>query len=214
MLDIKKFECNMFQENCYVLSDETGECVIVDCGAFYPEERKAIVEYINESHLKPMHLLCTHGHVDHNFGNNTILENYGLKPEVHVKDELLMKSLKMQAKAFVGLDYTESVPDAGKLFDDTYRVKFGNHEFTVIHTPGHTPGSVMFYCEEEKVVFSGDTLFRMSIGRTDFQFGSYSDIVESLRRVVSILPADTVVLSGHGEQTEMGYESRYNPFVK
>lgn len=204
----------MFQENCYVLSDETKECVLIDCGAFYPEEREALVSYIKGNELKPQHLLCTHGHIDHNFGNGIIAETFGLNPEVHVVDEMLMRNLKPQAKAFIGLDYGESIPEIGKLFDETYRITFGSHVLTVIHTPGHTPGSVMFYCEEEGVVFSGDTLFRMSIGRTDFQFGSYSDIQESLHRLVRTLAPETTVLPGHGEQTEMGYEAKFNPFVK
>ena len=82
MLNIQKFVCNMIQENCYVVSDETKECIIVDCGAYYPEERKAIVQYIRDNQLTPKHLICTHGHIDHNFGNNTIYNEFGLKREV------------------------------------------------------------------------------------------------------------------------------------
>ena len=86
-MDITRFACNMLQENCYVVSDDTKECVIIDCGAFYQEERKAIVDYIRSNGLKPVHLLATHGHIDHNFGNNTIYEEFGLKPEVDAHDE-------------------------------------------------------------------------------------------------------------------------------
>lgn len=214
MMHIEKFECNMFQENCYIVSDETNECVIVDCGAFYEEERSAVVEYIKGNGLVPKHLIVTHAHIDHNFGNNTIYDNFNLKPEVFYKDQTLMEHLPEQAMAFIGLTYKEPVTPVGKYFEEDYIIRFGNHQFSVIPTPGHTPGSVMFYCKEEKVVFSGDTLFKLSIGRTDFQFGSYQDIIESLRRVVDILPDDTTVLTGHSEQTNIGFEKKHNPYIK
>ena len=100
MLHIERFQVNMLQENCYVVSDETKECVIIDCGAFYPEERTAITQYIKVNQLKPVHLLVTHGHLDHNFGNNTIYQEFGLKPEVSAADENLMKGLAKQAETF------------------------------------------------------------------------------------------------------------------
>ena len=98
MLHIERFQVNMLRENCYVVSDETKECAIIDCGAFYPEERTAIVNYIKGKELKPVHLLVTHGHLDHNFGNDTIHEAFGLKPEVSASDESLMLHLKEQAR--------------------------------------------------------------------------------------------------------------------
>lgn len=204
----------MFQENCYVVGDESGECVIVDCGALYEEERNAVVDYIKRNSLKPRHLLCTHGHLDHNFGDGTILENFGLKPELSQKDELLLKNLPAQAQSLLGMNYSEKSPEAGSFIDEDSVIEFGSHKFSVISTPGHSPGSVMFYCKEEKVVFSGDTLFKMSIGRTDFMMGSYSDIIESLHRIAKLLPADTVVLPGHGEQTTIGFEEKHNPYMK
>lgn len=213
MINIQRFVCNMFQENCYVVNDETNECVIIDCGAFYEEERDAVVNYIKDKGLTPKHLLCTHAHIDHNFGNNTIYNEFGLKPEVCAKDGMLMERLREQAMAFVGLDFKEEIPSVGRFLSDNEIVSFGNHQFRVINTPGHTPGSVFFYCEEENLAFSGDTLFRMSIGRTDFQFGSYDDIVKSLAHIARLLPEDTLILSGHGEQTTIKDELKYNPYM-
>ena len=214
MIKIQKFECNMFQENCYVASDETKECVIIDCGAFYQEERKAITDYIKGNELTPKHLLCTHGHIDHNFGDNMILECFGLYPEVNKRDEVLMENMAAQAQTFIGLAYNEKTPEIKDYLTDNGIVKFGNHSFTVIPTPGHTPGSVMLYCKEEKVVFSGDTLFKLSIGRTDFELGCYNDIIESLKNIVKILPPDTTVLPGHGEKTSIRFEEKHNPYMK
>ena len=157
----------MLQEN-YVVSDETKECVIIDCGAFYPEERRLLHNILRENQLKPVHLLVTHGHLDHNFGNNTIYQEFGLKPEVSAADENLMKGLAKQAETFYQMQLDYQFPPIGRFFEDEEVIKFGNHEFQVIATPGHSSGSVTFYCEAEHVAFTGDTLFHNSIGRTDF----------------------------------------------
>ena len=118
MLHIERFQVNMLQENCYVVSDETKECVIIDCGAFYPEERTAITQYIKENQLKPVHLLVTHGHLDHNFGNNTIYQEFGLKPEVSAADENLMKGLAKQAETFYQMQLDYQFPPIGRFFED------------------------------------------------------------------------------------------------
>lgn len=214
MLNIQKFVCNMFEENCYVVNDETGECVIIDCGAFYEEEKKAIADYIKDKKLTPKHLLCTHAHIDHNFGNQSVLYKFGLHPEACMKDKVLMDKLREQALTFIGLNYEENIPDVKRYFSDNETINFGNHSLKVISTPGHTPGSVFFYCEQESVAFSGDTLFQMSIGRTDFELGDYNEIVNSLRKIKTSLPPDTVILPGHGGKTTLKEEIKYNPYFK
>lgn len=197
------------------MSDETKEAVIIDCGVFYPEERDALVRYIRSQQLTPKHLLATHGHVDHNFGNDTVLDTFGLHPEVSGADEWLMGRLKEQAMAFCGITLDSGrVPAVGHYFSAGEKIMFGHHTFTLIPTPGHTPGSLFFYCEEEGVAFSGDTLFRMSIGRTDFEQGSFEDIVQSLRHIRQTLPVSTVIYPGHGPQTVLGDEVRMNPYLK
>ena len=193
MLHIERFQVNMLQENCYVVSDETKECVIIDCGAFYPEERTAITQYIKENQLKPVHLLVTHGHLDHNFGNNTIYQEFGLKPEVSAADENLMKGLAKQAETFYQMQLDYQFPPIGRFFEDGEVIKFGNHEFQVIATPGHSSGSVTFYCEAEHVAF----MFR---------------IINSLRHLGQ-LPDETQVLPGHGEYTSIGEELAHNPYM-
>ena len=212
MLNIQKFVCNMIQENCYVVSDETKECIIVDCGAYYEEERRAIVDYIRHNQLTPKHLVATHGHIDHNFGNNTIYEAFGLKPEVEADDEQLINMLPQQAQAIAGVELDYKMPSVGKYLRETDTISFGSHTFTLLHTPGHTPGGVFYYCKEEKVAFSGDTLFRGSIGRTDLPGGNSFLIIQSLRMIAQ-LPDDTTILPGHGQQTTIGYELRSNPYM-
>lgn len=213
MMEIKTFVCNMLEENCYVVSDETKECVIIDCGAFYGEERDAIVRYIDNNQLKPVHLLATHGHLDHNFGNNTILEHYGLKPEVAEGDRNMMNNYNQQAQKFFGMQLNFELPEAGSVITDNQDITFGNHKLNVIPTPGHSKGSVTFYCKEENVAFTGDTLFQQSIGRTDLHGGSMMQIIQSLR-ILAQLPDETVVKPGHGNDTTIGRELESNPFME
>lgn len=212
MIEIKTFVCNMLQENCYVVSDDTRECVIIDCGAYYEEERRAIVDYIRGQQLTPKHLLATHGHLDHHFGNNTIYDAFGLQPEVHSGDEQMMSHLERQAASLYGMRLDYEMPPVGHILEDGEQVTFGNHTWRVIATPGHSRGCVCFFDESEHVLFSGDTLFRGSIGRTDFQGGSMLQIIQSLRMLAQ-LPDDTRVYCGHGPATTIGDELRMNPYM-
>lgn len=213
-MKIERFEVNPFQENCFVVSDETGEGIIIDCGAFFNEERRALVNYIKDNGISLKHLVATHGHIDHNFGNNTIYEEFGLKPEVYRDDEYLMGKLNKQAVEFCNYDLGYEMPPVGKYLNKDDTITFGNHSFSVIPTPGHTPGSMFLCCEQEHLAFSGDTLFKMSIGRTDFELGSYNDIKTSLQKIAKLLPPDTTILPGHGPKTTLAYEMQYNPYMK
>ena len=112
MLKIQRFVCNMFGENTYVVSDETKECLFVDCGAFYPEERAAIRRYVQEEQLKPVSLICTHGHLDHVLGNSFLYDEYGLKAQVHADDEYLISNIPEQARSMVGMNYQERLAKA------------------------------------------------------------------------------------------------------
>lgn len=212
MINVQVFTCNMLQENCFIISDETKECAIIDCGAFYQEERDMIFNYIKKNQLKPKHLLATHGHLDHNFGNSYMQKEFGLTPKVHHKDKFLMESIKQQAQLLLGLDLTEEQPkDIDYLTKDDI-IEFGNQRFTIIETPGHTPGSVFFYNEKEHIAFSGDTIFKRSIGRTDLEGGSMFQMIQTLR-FVSQLPDKTILYPGHGESTTIGDELNSNPYI-
>ena len=186
--------------------------MIIDCGAYYDEERDALVNYINDNELKPMHLLCTHGHFDHNFGIDTIYKHYGLLPEIAREDYDLVTHLSEQFQSMIGVPLKREYPNQAQLFGNDEVIRFGTHQLQILRTPGHTPGGVTFYCAEEKIAFTGDTLFRMSIGRTDFERGSYEQILNSLGKVLAQLPADTKVLCGHGPQTTISDEMKNNPY--
>lgn len=214
MLHIKRFTFNPIQENTYVLHDDTLESVIIDCGFFYSEERQALLGYLKDNHLTPVHLLCTHGHLDHCFGNITIYQEYGLKPEIIAEDEYLITKLDEQASNMFGFNLQEEIPPVGKYLSQDDIITFGRHEISIIHTPGHTPGSCVYYCKDEKVAFTGDTLFHLSIGRTDYEGGCYSDMMKSLQKLKQLLPAETVIYSGHGPQSTMDMELRGNMYLK
>ena len=212
-MDIRVFQCNMLQENCYVVSDETKEAVIIDCGAYFDSERKAIVDYCQGNGLTVKHLLCTHGHFDHIFGCDTIHEAFGLKAKIHPADLVIYNHIDDHCLGMLGIPYGRTLPPTQSIAADDV-ITFGTHSLQVLHTPGHSPGSVIFYCKDEHVAFSGDTLFRMSVGRTDLELGSWTDMMKSMQTVIAHLPADTTVYPGHGPQTTIGDELRFNPYLR
>lgn len=213
MLQIKRFVCNVIQENCYVVSDDTLEAVIIDCGAQFPAERQAITDYIETNHLKPVHLLATHGHVDHNIGNRFVYDTWGLKVEIHKADEQLIGSLPEQASYIMRQQLTDAdIAPVGRYLGAGDTVSFGTHTLDIIETPGHTPGGVFFWCKEEKVTFSGDTLFHHTVGRTDLPGGSMFLLIQSLRMVCQ-MDDDTRILPGHGAETTVGSELAGNPYL-
>ena len=197
-----------------MVSDESNECVIIDCGAYYDDERKAITDYISSQGLKPVHLLATHGHWDHNLGIDTIYQTYGLQVEAAKEDEFIITDIPRNFQSIIGAPLRREYPAVGRFFDSEEVIRFGHHNLQVLKTPGHSPGSVVFYCAEEHTAFTGDTLFRMSVGRTDFDGGSYADLMSSLTNVLAKLPTDTVILPGHGPQSTIDYELRYNPYLQ
>ena len=214
MISIKTFVVNQLQENCYIVSDDTKEAVIIDCGAYYESERDAVVRYVRDNGLTLRHLLCTHGHFDHNYGADTIFAEFGVAPEVHPSDRDYVEHMDRQYQELLGEPYPRPSVAASRLLNDGDTVIFGSHELQVIHSPGHSPGGLVFYCEAERVAFTGDTLFRMSIGRTDLPGGSWQQLGQSLRKLASALPAQTTLYPGHGPATTMGDELRRNPYLR
>ena len=212
MLKIQTFEVNPLHENCYVVSDDTKECVIIDCGAFTESEQEAIITYINKNGLKPVHNIGTHGHLDHHFGDAAILSAFNLLPEVSDGDEVLMQHPKEAALQMLGMDLNIDLPAGELRLTENNTISFGSHTLRIIRTPGHSRGSVSFYCAEENVLFTGDTLFKGSIGRTDFPGGSMFQIISSLRELAQ-LPDTTIVYPGHGPQTSIGFELAHNPYM-
>lgn len=213
MLKIETFVVNMIQENCYIVSDETHETVIIDCGAFYDNDKERIKAYIEKNKLVPVHSIFTHGHFDHIIGSKFLFDTYGIKPEISAKDTDLYYDCEKQLNDFVGLNINLQLPNINKIIDDKYEIKFGTHTLSVINTPGHTPGGVSFYCKEENVLFSGDSLFYCSVGRTDLPGGDGNVLIEMLKQNILTLPEETTVFPGHGCATSIGFEKENNPYI-
>ena len=212
-MKVKKFEFNMFPVNCFVLSDETNEAVIIDAGCFYPEEKQRLKDYIESNGLTVKHVLNTHLHLDHVFGNPFLFQEYGLRPEGGEQDEFWLAQATAMARSF-GFMYEEQQPALGKYLHEGDTVTFGNTELKVIHVPGHSPGSLVYYNEKNASLFCGDVLFEGSIGRADLAGGNFDQLIEGIRSKLFVLPEETRVYSGHGNDTSIGYEKKNNPFFR
>ncbi|OJV80646.1 MAG: MBL fold hydrolase [Bacteroidia bacterium 44-10] len=213
-MNIKTFEFNPLGVNTYVLSDETRECVVIDPAPFYPDEKELLLSYLIDNGLKIKHILNTHLHFDHIFGINLLHSQFGLKVECHPDDLFLLEDIAGQMQVF-GLPggNADFKPEIGNYLSEGDVITFGNQSLEVFHTPGHSPGSVVFYNEAEGCVFGGDLLFYSGVGRTDLPRGSYEDLVNSIETKMFTLPDRTVVYSGHGPATTIGFEKKNNPFV-
>ena len=211
MIKVGVLPFNPFQENTIVLSDESGECVIVDAGNYNPQEDAALSKYITDNGLKPVMAVNTHGHVDHMLGVNYVKETYGIPFAIHGKDKFLIDSAPTHG-AIYGFK-VDKVPTVDIDLEGQKELKFGNTVFQIIETPGHTPGHVAFYNSDNKLLLTGDTLFRESIGRTDLPGGDYSWIMRSILDKLIPLGNDVHFYPGHGMESTIGHESLYNPFV-
>ena len=211
MLKLKSFVFSPIQENTYLLYNEFNDCLIIDPGCYFSEEKDELKAFITQSSLLPRKLLNTHCHLDHVFGNKFVAETWELTLNLHEKEKKL-------------LDYA---PTSGLMYNmpfDNYVgeyiylkegdvVTLGEDELKVIEAPGHSPGHICFYCAKQHFIISGDVLFNRSIGRTDLPGGNHETLLKNIREKLFVLPDETVVYSGHGEQTTIGEEKKCNPFV-
>lgn len=212
-MKIKTFEFNPLGVNTYVLYDRTGECIVVDASCFFPDENKLLLNFILDNNLVVKHLVNTHLHFDHIFGVNFLASQFGLKLLVHRDDIVLLENLSQQLQLFgfnTNVDYR---PEISGFLAENDVVSFGEQQLKVLHVPGHSPGSIVFYNEKEKLALVGDVLFNGSIGRTDLLEGSFEQLTEGIRTKLFTFPDDTEVYPGHGPKTTIGQERRYNPFV-
>lgn len=212
-MELKVFVVNPIQVNCYLLWDESKEAVIIDCGAWFPQEREAIKDFIVDNGLVLKHHLNTHLHFDHIFGNAFIEETFGVKAEANDADWPWAENIGERIARF-GIQYDEKVPPLGRVLNDGDEITFGNQTIKAIAVPGHSPGSLAYHIPEHKVLFSGDALFRGSIGRTDFADSNYRELIMCIRERLLTLPDDTKVYPGHEMETTIGLEKMYNMYIQ
>lgn len=206
-MKIEKFVTGIISTNCYlVINEETKQTVVIDpaaCPAY-------LMGHIKSEGLQVEAILLTHGHFDHIMGIGDLRIEFPVPVYAHEGDweTLLDPSLNLS------ISYTDGYTfDGATYVRDGQTLELAGASFQVIHTPGHTPGGVCYYLENEKVLFSGDTLFQNSVGRTDFPNSSMSDLIRSLREKVMALPDDVKVYPGHMGETTIGHERKHNPFI-
>jgi len=212
MFQLQTFEFSPIQENTYLLYNEHNDCIIIDPGCYFEEEREVLASFIQSKNLNPVLLLNTHCHLDHVFGNKFVAEKYGLIPHIHPLEKKLLEYAPTS-----GLMYNLPFDNyTGELayVDEGSILKVGEDELLAIFTPGHSPGSLSFYCKKQLFIISGDVLFQRSIGRTDLPGGDHATLIRSIKEKLMILPDETVVHSGHGPSTTAIAERNGNPFLR
>ncbi len=211
-MKIARLIFNPIQENTYVVWDETLEAAVIDAGNMGERENEILAKFISDNGLKPVLALNTHGHFDHLLGVNFLREKYGAKLAMSSKDDFLLKNASVSAELF-GVRAGD-LPEAIDIdLEGQKSISFGATTLKIISVPGHTPGHVAFYEPQSKVLFTGDTLFRESIGRTDLPGGDYSWIMRSIIDNILPLGDEVKIYPGHGDVSDLGHESMYNPFV-
>ena len=211
MITIKSFIFNPFQENTYVLSDDTNSCIIIDPGMSSDEEEKKITDYISDHKLNPQAMINTHCHVDHALGCNRVKKLYKIPFSAHESEKVLIENALSFAE-FFGMTI-EQPPQPDNTISDKDKILFGESELEIFHIPGHSPGSLVFYSKPDKLAITGDVLFRGSIGRTDLPGGNHSLLIEGIKSKLLSLPKETVIYPGHGRSTTVGNEYDTNPFL-
>ncbi len=212
MASIEFFTCNPFQENTYIVFDESKECAIIDPGVSNAYEQEMLDRIITEHGLKPVLLINTHCHIDHVLGNRYVAEKYNLGLGIHQKDKVMLDAAVDRSMNW-GVPYDQS-PDPAYFLKEGEHLKFGNTELEIRFVPGHAPGHVVFVDHKSRFVVAGDTLFSGSIGRTDLPFGDFPTLEKAIKEQLYTLPDDYEVFPGHGSSTTIGVEKRSNPFVK
>lgn len=206
-MKIEKFVTGIISTNCYLVSnEETRQAVIIDPAAV----PRALTETVERENLEIQAVLLTHGHFDHILGLDTLLKLWQVPVYVEEEDQEILMDTQLNQSAIYTASYTFS---GARSVRDGEVLSLAGYDFQVFHTPGHTRGGCCYYVASEHVLFSGDTLFQNSVGRTDFVNSSTSDLIRSIREKLLPLPDDTVVYPGHMGETTIGHERKYNPFL-
>ena len=211
-MKIKQLTFNPFQENTYIIWDDTKNCIIIDPGCYEEEERKNLVSFIEINEINPVKLINTHCHIDHILGNKFVSENWNIELHIHKLDLPLLENAGGIAQTY-GFEKYEGSPYPQHFLKDGDLLKFGESKLEILFTPGHAPGHICLFSKEEKFIVAGDVLFNRSIGRTDLPGGDYDTLIDSIQKKLMVLEDETVVYCGHGPSTTIGKERETNPFL-
>jgi glyoxylase-like metal-dependent hydrolase (beta-lactamase superfamily II) len=211
MLSVKKFTFNPLGENTYVVYDQRRQCAIIDPGCCSPQEQNILANYIEQEALTPVLLLNTHCHVDHVPGNAFVASTYQIPLMIHERELPLLRDAP-QFGRFFGLHCPPS-PEPTAFLQEGDEVNIGSGKLQVLFTPGHSPGSISFYCKEASWIIVGDVLFLGSVGRFDLPGADGETLFQSIEHRLLCLPDHTKVYCGHGPDTTIGHERTTNPFL-
>ena len=211
MITIASFTFSPIQENTYVLYNEARKALIIDPGCYFTAEQEKLLQFMNDNGLQPVQLINTHCHLDHVFGNKWVHKKFGLELYLHPLEEKVLAFAPASGQMW-GLPF-ENYSGPLHFLNDGDIVMLGTDQLEVILAPGHSPGSICFYCKAQNFIIGGDVLFYESIGRTDLPGGDHETLLTSIRERLFVLPDETKVYSGHGPATTIGYEKRNNPFL-
>ncbi len=210
MLSLYQLTFNPLQENTYILADENGDCWIIDPGCYEKEEQAELFDFIAQKKLRPVKLINTHCHVDHVLGNAAVKREYGVSLYIHPIEEPYLRAVQTYAPNYGFVAYEPTEPDV--FIDVTKEMKLGTHTVKFLFVPGHSAGHVALYIASQHICIAGDVLFRQSIGRTDLPGGNHLQLLQSVEKELFTLPGNTIVYPGHGPETTIEFEKRYNPF--
>lgn len=211
MIAVHSFTFNPLQENTYILYNQHRQCIIIDPGCFFANEQQELKDFIDKHQFHPVKLINTHCHLDHVFGNRFVAETYQLPLCIHESELPVLEHAPVSGLMY-SMPFDNYVGDFIFLKEGD-EIEFGDEKLKVLHTPGHSPGSISLYAEDSFFIISGDVLFKNSVGRTDLPGGDMNTLFTSIRTKLFTLPNDTTVYSGHGPETSIGEEKRNNPFV-
>ena len=210
MLRLESFVFGPFQENTYILSDETGMGVVIDPGCYEPQEQQQLSDYVDTNEIQINQIINTHCHIDHVLGNEFAKNRFKSPLAIPSGEKEVYRAVQSYAPVYGFPKYTEAEVDHFLSESDT--INFGNTTLEILLVPGHSPGHLAFYHPQSKTCLSGDVLFLGSIGRTDLPGGDHQTLINSIHQKMFALPNETTVYSGHGPPTTIGQEKKSNPF--
>ena len=209
---IKQFQFNHIQVNTYVIYDDTKQCAIVDPGMETTAENDELINFLEKNELSPKYILLTHSHIDHVAGLEILCQKYNLPATLHNDALKILHQAEIYASVMnFEIASLKNLPTQS--IEDKEVIKVGDIEIEALAVPGHAAGSMAYCLHEEQVVFTGDALFCQSIGRTDLPTGNYDQLIENLKTKILTLPNDYLILPGHGPESTIGDEKKYNPFL-
>jgi hydroxyacylglutathione hydrolase len=211
MINVKVFTFNPVQENTYILYNEKGNAIIIDPGCYSENEQNSLYSFLTTNKLTPVQLINTHCHLDHVFGNKWVYDTFKTELYIHANEKPVLAYAPISGSQW-GLNF-DNYQGPLHFINEGDLIQLDDDKLSILFTPGHSPGSISFYCKEQNFVIAGDILFYESIGRTDLPGGNHATLLNSIREKLFVLPNETIVYNGHGPSTTIQHEKNYNPFL-